>query len=260
MSVRYTAELQKTTGALDELRQVFDLWEPGMGRVALRDRVTSSGALGRSSTTRTGDIVNRAFPQRFLTPDDRAARRVKAGLAAGIAHAEFRDLVFLYTMRAYAPIRDFLAERYWPAVFSGHQQIDGREIVGFLQDQAGTERNPQGWSENVTARVARNLGKTLTDFGFFEDRRSSVRRIRFWRPSDFLVTYVVIEAHQDGTPDSAIITAGEWEVFGLDMAARLERIQRLAGTNGPFLFQYSGEIAQFTWRCATVEEWFDDPA
>ncbi len=35
-------------------------------------------------------------------------------------------------------------------------------------DQFGSKRISEGWSDSVTDRVGRNLGKALSDFGFFE--------------------------------------------------------------------------------------------
>lgn len=251
---RYTAELQKTTGAFSEIKELFELWQPGMPRQELSARALAAGALGRSSTTRVNDIVSRAFAQRFLLPDDRAARRIKVALDAGIPDTHFRDLVFHYTLRTVPPVHDFLAERYWPAVWTGQQQINGAEIVNFLRDQAGTQRMPEPWSPSVIARVARNLGKTLTDFGFFEDRRSAQRRIRFRQISDFLLAYALIEGHQDGLGDTALLSALEWDAHGLDWNARIDRIQRLTTTDGPFIFQFAGDLARFSWRYETVEE------
>jgi hypothetical protein len=259
-SRQYTAELQKTTGALDELRQVFHQWEPGMERSILTQRVVESGALGRSSTTRARDIVNRTFAQRFLLPDDRPARRISIALSSGIDRASFRDLVFLYTLRAQPLIYDFLVERYWPAAFSGHQEIPGSEIVAFLEDVAGTERMPEPWSMSVMQRVARNLGKTLTDFGFFEDRRSPVRRIRYWSVSPFLFSYVLIERHQDGVTDTSLVRLPEWGAMGMAERDVVDRCARLSGTTAPFQFQYAGDMARFSWRYATLEEYLHGSA
>ncbi|MFW5644116.1 MAG: BrxA family protein [Alkalispirochaeta sp.] len=259
-STQYTTELQKTTGALDELREVFHRWEPGMERGTLTQLVIDSGALGRSSITRAKDIVTRTFAQRFLLPDDRPARRIKTALNAGIDHAAFRDLVFLYTLRAHPIIRDFLTERYWPATFSGHREILGSEIVAFLEDVAGTHRMPEPWSTSVMQRVARNLGKTLTDFGFFEDRRSPIRRIRYWNPSSFLFAYTLIEGHEDGVSDTALLDLSEWGVMGMNRRDVVDRCSRVSGTSGPFQFQYAGDIARFSWRYQTTEEYLNGSA
>lgn len=259
-STQYTAELQKTTGALDELREVFHLWKPGMERDALTQLVIDSGALGRSSTTRAKDIVSRAFAQRFLLPDDRPARRIKTALTAGVDHAAFRDLIFLYTLRAQPLIRDFLIERYWPAAFSGHREIMGSEIVAFLEDVAGTERMPEPWSASVMQRVSRNLGKTLTDFGFFEDRRSPIRRINYWSASPFLFTYTLVESHEDGMSDTSLLELPEWGAMGMDRNDVVDRCSRISGTTGPFQFQYAGDIARFSWRYPTTEEYLNGSA
>lgn len=259
-TIQYTAELQKTTGALDELREVFFLWEPGMDRGTLTQVVIDSGALGRNSTTRAKDIVNRTFAQRFLLPDDRPARRIKRALTAGADHTAFRELVFLYTLRAHPLIRDFLVERYWPAAFSGHAEIMGSEIVAFLEDVAGTERMPEPWSASVMQRVSRNLGKTLTDFGFFEDRRSPIRRIRYWSASHFLFAYTLVEGHQDGVSDTSLLQLPDWSAMGMDRDDVVDRCSRLSGSTGPFQFQYAGDVARFSWHYQTIEEYLNGSA
>jgi hypothetical protein len=254
LSTTYTSDLQKTAAVISEMTELIRIWEPGMTADALAERALSSGVLGRVSTVRVRDIVQRSFKQRFLEPDDAHARHAKTALEAGLRPALIRELFLLIFVRTYRVAQDFLVERYWPACAAGHETISNKEIVAFLKDSFGSERNPQGWSESVTTRVARNLGKSLTDFGLFESERTSIRRIRLWEPSDFLITYVLLDAALRETGDTSLLYLPEWRALGMNREDIISRCRRLGGVHGPFLFQYSGELAQFSWRHRTLED------
>lgn len=250
----YTSDLQKTAAVIPEMMSLISLWEPGMPIERLTATIIESGSLGRVSTVRIKDIVQRSFKQRFLEPDATAALHMKLALDAGLELGKLKELLFLYFIRTYRVAKDFLAERYWPAVNAGHDTIDGKEIVSFLKDSFGTEQNPAGWSESVTARVARNLGKALADFGLFETGRTPLRRIRHWEPSDFLVTYILLTRMTLGVGPTALLSLDEWAALGLQREHLIDRCRRIGNTTGPFMFQFSGELAQFTWKTTTVED------
>lgn len=249
----YTTDLQKSTAHIAEMTEILQLWELGLSLEELSGRVIERGGLGKTSRVRVNDLVKRAFNQRFLVPDDRPARTARLALSCGVSTQEFRELLFLFCVRTYPVLFDFLVERYWPSVLTGRDVIEGAQIVNFLRDKAGTVRMPDPWSESVLARVGRNLGKMMTDFGLFEDNRSSLRRIRSWEPSDFLVELTLVDAHEAGIGDTGLLAVPEWSAFGMERVQVVERCRRLASSGGAFLFQYSGELAQFSWRVESVE-------
>ena len=256
----YTSDLQKTAAVIPETIEILRQWEPGLSPEALSQRVIASGGLGRVSTVRVHDIVRRSFKQRFLEPDDGHARLARTALGEGLGAGELRDLLFLAFVRTYRVAYDFLVERYWPLCYAGHAAVTGREIVSFLAASAGTDRNPHGWSKAVTERVGRNLGKALADFGLFEAGRTTVRRIRPWQPTDFLVTCLLVEQHARGAGDTALLSLPEWAAFGMRKDDVLDRCRRLGSVTGPFVFQYSGEIAQFSFRHADAQEFIREYA
>jgi len=256
----YTSDLQKTAAVIPEMTELIRIWKPGMGAEELKRLVLSTGALGRVSTVRVHDIVQRSFKQRFLEPNDSHARNAKTALEARLPFIQIRELFLLFFLRTYRIAWDFMAERYWPASSAGHETISNKEIAAFLKESFGSERNPAGWSESVTTRVARNLGKALTDFGLFEGGRTSIRRIRTWEPSDFFVSYVLLDAALRETGDTSLLSLPEWDVLGLKRENLIDRCRKLGGFNGPFLFQYSGELAQFSWRHRNLEELIHEQA
>lgn len=254
---RYTTDFQKAAAVAAEMMDVLSLWEPGMKLDDLENRVVAEGALGRVSRTRVRDLVRRSFKRRFLIPDDQPARHAKIILDRELGAVIFREVLLLYCIRTYRVLYDFLVQRYWPAAFAGHESITGHQIITYLNDKSGTERNPHGWSDGVTARVARNLAKAVADFGLFESRRTTVRRFRPYQPSDFLFLFVLHEGHEAGIGDTSLLALAEWEALGLSRSDVVDRARHLAAVNGAFLFQYSGELAQFSWRHQTVKEFVD---
>ena len=251
----YTSDLQKTAAVIPETLEILRYWEPGIDTTELSRRVVEAGSLGRVSSVRVNDIVRRSFAQRFLSPSDRPAHLAKLALAAGDGLEELREILLVTMIRTYLVIYDFLVERYWPTLYLGRSSITGSEIVSFLKDKSGTERNPSGWSLSVTQRVARNLGKTLADLGLFENRRSPIRRFRHFEASDFIVTFILLDAHEQGAGDTALLRLPEWRALGLGPDSIVDRCRRVAGVNAPFVFQYSGELAQFSFKYRTVEEY-----
>jgi hypothetical protein len=251
----YTSDVMKTAAVIPEMIEVLRHWEPGLPLSDLRQRVVAVGALGRVSETRIRDIIDRSFKQRFLAPDDKNARNARFALDIGLDSRHMKELLFTFFVRTYTVAYDFLIERYWPAANAGHESLLGRDIVMFLTSQFGTRRLPESWTANVAARVGRNLGKALTDFGLFEDGKSPIRRFKLWQASDFLVSFILFEQHERGVGDTTLLSLPEWAPLGLSYTDVVDRCRSIGGVNGPFVFQYSGELAQFSWKNLTVEEY-----
>lgn len=254
----YDTELQKAPALVDEMRELLMLWQPGMEARELTKIAVEHGSLGRISQSRVRDIVQRVFARRFLRPDELPARRLKLILEMELPHTFFRDVLFVYTYRAHTIIYDFLNEIYWPAFFAGREQISGQELRNFILRKAGTDRLPNAWSDSVIARVARHMGKALAAFGFFEQRQSTERMLRHYRISRELFRFLLVEAHIDGVDDARLLDLPDWRVFGLEKPEVIRTAQNSSTAGGSFLFQYSGDIAQFSWNIASMEEFFDE--
>jgi hypothetical protein len=256
----YSSDLLKTAALIPETLELLHSWEPGIRTSELARRIISAGALGRVSAERVKDIIQCSFSPRFLKPNDIPARIAKTALQAGLPRMHIRELLFLFYLRTNRVAWDFLVARYWPASYNGKESISNKEIEDFLRNSFGTPQNPRGWSEKVTLRLAQNLSQALSDFGLFEYGRTSIRKIRPWQPSDFLVTYVLLDAVGKGIGNTSLLSLPEWKVLGLNQEELISRCRKLGGFNGPFLFQYSGELAQFSWKYHTLEELIHEQA
>jgi len=74
--------------------------------VSLQQRVVETDALGKHTARRAQDLVREVFRPRLLTPDDRAARRLKRLLESGVDGQVFKELLFLYEARTEAVLYD----------------------------------------------------------------------------------------------------------------------------------------------------------
>jgi hypothetical protein len=153
---------------------------------------------------------------------------------------------------------DFLQEIYWPAFFSGRDKIAGSEIRNFISRKAGTERLPNPWSDSVSARIARHMGKALASFGLFQERRSPDRTFRHYQISRNLFRYIVFEAHIDGARDAQILSLPDWRAFGLEKPEVISLAESVSSMGSDFLFQFSGDIVQFSWNLSSMEELIDE--
>lgn len=254
----YDTELQKAAALIDEFRELLSLWQPGMEPTDLTQQAVDHGSLGRISHSRVRDIVQRVFSRRLLKPDERPAQRLKLVLEKGLPHTFYRDVLFVYTYRSHTLIFDFLQEHYWPTFFSGREKIAGAEMRNFISRKAGTERLPNPWSESVVSRVARHMGKALASFGLFEERRAPDRTIRHYQISRNLFRYIICEAHFDGVQDAQLLSLPDWKAFGLEKPEVVSLAESVSSLGSDFLFQFSGDIVQFSWNLDSMEELIDE--
>lgn len=254
----YDTELQKAAALLDEIHELLILWEPGMEPVALTRLAMKQGSLGKISQSRVRDIVQRVFSRRLLKPSNMPARRLKVIIENELPYSFYRDVLFVYTYRAHTIMYDFLQEMYWPAFFAGREKIAGQELKNFISRKSGTDRLPNTWSDSVMARIARHLGKALASFGLFEEKRSPDRYLRHYQISKDLFRFILLEAHIDGVSDNNLLKLPDWRAFGLEMPEVVSLAQNVSSTGNDFLFQYSGDIVQFSWNFSSIEELLHD--
>ena len=123
----YTTELSKGQGAISETLTLLEYWEPGVGTEELTDRVMEAGALGRSTATRTRDLITRVFARRYLADDGRPARVLNA-LQDRVSLSTLKQFMLVYTARQHDILHDFITEVYWPKYGAGADEI-GRSAV-----------------------------------------------------------------------------------------------------------------------------------
>ena len=251
----YTTELSKGQGAITETLTLLEYWEPGVGTDELTERVMEAGALGRSTATRTRDLITRVFARRYLADDGRPAYVLKS-LKDRVSLSTLKQFMLIYTARQHDILHDFITAVYWPKYEAGVEEIGRPDARSFIDEAHAIRIIEPGWSETMMVRVARYLVGTLADFGLLEVGRKSTREIRPFYPEDPLVLYLAHEIHFDGYNDNSILEHSDWGLFGLmreDVVRHLEQVS----SNGHFIVQYSGELLRISWQYESIDECLD---
>lgn len=248
----YTTELSKGQGAISETLTLLDVWDPGMGTQELTERVMESGGLGRSTETRTRDLVTRVFGRRYLTCDERPAR-VLQRLQDPLPLSKLRQFMLVFTARQHDILHDFTTNVYWPKYEAGAEKIHRSDAETFIEEAHALGIINPGWSEAMIVRVARYLTGTLADFGLLEDSRQSSRQIQPVYISNELILYLAHEVHFDGYSDNSVLDHPDWALFGLGQEDIVQALKRVS-YDGHFIVQYSGELLRISWTYESMEE------
>jgi hypothetical protein len=248
----YTTELSKGQGAISETLTLLEYWERGMSADELATEAVERGALGRSTETRTRDLVTRVFARRYLVDEGRPARVLQT-LRGQVPLSVLKQFMLVYTARQHDILHDFITEVYWPKYEAGADQISRSDARSFIEEAHAMGMIDPGWSETMIVRVARYLAGTLSDFGFLEDSRKSTRDIQSVRVDRPLVVYLPYEIHFDGYSDNSILEHPDWALFGLMQEDIVRRLKQ-ASYDGHFIIQYSGELLRLSWEHESLEE------
>lgn len=225
-----------------------------MDHKELTDRAVQSGILGKASASRAEDIIKEGFAKRFLRPDETAARQLKVLVERNCDFNALRQLFFLYTCRSQQILWDMVSEVYWPAKFAGKDRITMNDVRMFIIGSFGTEKNNGRWAESIIAKFSNSIPKTLADFGLLGPYKKNGREILPYTLLDFTLTYILYDARFKGTNDTQLLYLPDWELFGMQPAEALERIRNTAISSDDYIFQYAGDLARFTWKYETMEE------
>lgn len=250
----YGTDLQKMAGIVQETMVLLGAWSPGMGADELQAAAAERNLLGKATSSRVRDVVKRGFAKRYLRPNDTPARILKTLYDRRVDPAQLRQLLYLYTTRSQPLLADFVTQVYWRKVRLGIRELSNPEAQRFIEGAFGSPKLPRSWGDSVVTRIARGMTRTLVDFGLLHSRRGQTHDIVPYELSDFTARFLFQEAHTRGVGDTSILSLPEWGWFGLEQADIPAFASRLAASGHDFLFQYSGEIARFSWTYATMEE------
>lgn len=251
----YTQALSKGGALLAETRTLLQAWRPGETGEELAERVLRNDILGRATARRVLDIV-RVFTLRLLTPNDAPARHLRALASVESRRQVFSDLVFYYTVRQDAFLRDVAALCYWPAVRAGSLVVRNQEVQRLIAEAQLDGRIRAPWSPELRRDMAGRALIALTAFGLLEEDAPARRRVLPYQPSDGAAVYLAYLLHARGVTDASLAGQPDWAPFGLEPADVWNRLDALAG-EGWFVVQRAGEVARMTWRYTTVEEMID---
>lgn len=249
----YTAALIKGQGLVPETSTLLAQWQPGVPVATLASEARDGGLLGRSTEARTRDIVA-AFARRYLVDGARPARVLRR--LSGTRPEVARQLMFLYTARAYPVLHDAVTEVYWPRYGAGAVQIGLADILALIRDGEARGAIDPPWSETTRRRVASNVLGTLADFGLLAGSSSARRDVRPYRLLPETALVLAYEVHADGFSDSSVLEHPDWALFGLDRDGVAQHLVRL-GDDGHLIAQYAGDLLRVSWTHDSLDSALD---
>ena len=252
----YSAELAKGQGSIPEILTLLEHWKPGMSSQALAKMTVEQGLLARSSAMRAKDLATVVFSRRLLADDGKPAADLKYLVERGADRALVRQLIFLFTARRQAIIRDYVVDVYWPRAAMGAMTLGREEADKFLEDAVSDGRISPRWSESMTQRVSGGLNGTLAEFGLLKYQRKSSRAIRPYSIHRGTALYLAHETYFKGYNDTSILESPDWKLFGLDRPAVLKRLEH-ASKGGHFIMQYAGDHLRIAWRYNSMQDCLD---
>lgn len=252
MKKKYTTELSKGQGLVDETITLLNIWNSGMSSQELASIAVSQGVLSKATAIRTRDIISRQFTPRYLSDGGRPAHQIKTLLGNGLSVSKIKQLLLIHTARANRIIHDYICEIYWPKYQAAQQGVSKEDARQFIREAVNNGKTVTRWSENMIEKVARYLNGCLFDFGLVEDSTGDIRRMKNYRIEQATALYLVHDIHFSGQNDNAILQNEDWLLFGLepmDVRYELERV-----SPGFFIPQFAGDLLRITWQHNTMEE------
>jgi len=252
----YTRAISKGSALVDEMKLLLRAWRPGEPVDEFCERVVREGIVDKATARRAHDLARRVFANRFLLPDDRPARFTKHLLESGASSRLIADLAMLYTARSDLLVRDSITQVYWPAVVEGRLYLSPEDIALFIQGAEASSKVDEAWTGEVTKKIARQLAKSLAEFGLLEDGKAGRREIAPYRPSTKLPVYLAYLLHFEGASDQAMVDHQDWRLYGYDR----ERLMcELAADEYVhwWLLQVGGGVVRVNWEYDSMEEVLD---
>jgi len=249
---RYTIAICKGAALLDETRTLLGHWRLGEPYEDFAHRVEKDGLLGKATACRMRDIVRRVIIPRYLKPDDRPARVIKAALKANVQPAVFKELVLLYSARKDTLLRDFVLREFWPSIRRGKLFLDVASVLSFFSEALTDGKIGKPWSEQVSKKVARGLLGFLREVDFIRETARGKRELVDYRLSDDGMVIFSRILHEEGFSDSGIVGHSGWALFGLERKTILSRFHLFSEDKG-LLIQQAGSIVSLNWKLDSIE-------
>ncbi len=245
------ANLTKAAANLTDVRELLRLWRPEEeSLVAFRDRAIEENLLGKTSRSRTADVVQETFVRRYVPNGTHA-------LAARLRELVLSDLPRHVTDRIlyyHAALAERLLYRVATEVVYDQRQRGGlfvdRDDVLDLLNRIEKEGGPS-YSDSVSAKLAGAALTALRDFGILEG--AVKKRIAPVRVPPEVVGYIVYFLKEEGLSANRIVTHKDWRLFLLT-PTETERAVVDASGHGWFSYHAAGSVRRFDWSMQTLKE------
>jgi hypothetical protein len=246
--------LIKGTASLDELVTLFLHWDEKELPVLYAKRVQHNGILTKATSKRVEDLVLLVFRPWFLsTPDNRAAKTMRALAQSNIDRQILQELIFLFKARAEIVLYDYIQERFWPAYDEGALYLQPSEIEEFLQFAQEAGRVEKSWAKYTQYRLAMGILGALKEVGFVREEKPRLYAYNPLEINRFTLAYLAYELHFAGQTDAALVDHPDWRLFGLERARVVERLSEL-GEQGGLIVQQAGSVVRMTWLYSSMDE------
>ena len=239
----YNSGLLKATGLIQETLILADMYEEGMSKATLLQRVIEQDALSKATNSRVKDIIERAFFIRYINVNPKIMGVVKVLRRNYVGLDVLSQILLIYTARTNLILGDFIKSVYFPMYRNGNSIITKERFEDFIKEAIKNGRIVKKWSDITQVKVIRHLGATLADFRLVD----KTRHILPFPIFDLTANFLVHELHFSGHTEQQIINAEDWQLFGLTPPQVQKLLEQLA-YQGHFIYQNSGEIVRIAWK------------
>jgi hypothetical protein len=247
----YTTQLSTGLALTDEIKQILEVWQPGMTNQNVIEACLSVGVFSNITATRLRNMVSGCFTPRFLYNEENATRAKL--VAKKFASKDINLVFFIYTARANYILRDFIVDVYWQKYSSGYEFLRLEDAKSFVEQALSEGKMKKPWSDTTIKRNSSYLVSCLVDYGFLATDKRSERRLTPPRISDHIAVYLAYELHFSGLGDNAVINHPDWQLFGLNPDDVREELKALA-VNRHWIIQAAGDVVQISWAYKNMEE------
>jgi hypothetical protein len=243
----FTVNIQKGGALLDDCRRVVEAWEPELDPAANLERISANNLLGKTSRTRTDDVLRRIIGPRLVEPGPHIIPALKAFLADPRA---FREACYYETSRDEPLLASFAEGPLFQLWASGRIGIQVDDVTGWLMEQQ-REGRTGAWSDQVRTKVARGLLAALRDFGILTGARTKEIAPPDMTPRGFV--YVAWRLHEQGASSRALATSPTWRRWLLG-PARIDDLFTQAARLGMLSIVTAGSAVRIDWHARCLEE------
>lgn len=250
----YTTQLQAGLGLIEEIRQLLQVYQPGMTTVQLYEAALASGRFPLVTARRLRNIVAECFAPRYLR-DPHAAELLKI-LVDRLTINELNQLLFIYTARANLVLADFVRDVYWARYSAGRNDLQLEDARAFVENSVREGKTQKPWSETTIKRVSSYLMGCCADYGLVTTTGRNQRSIAAYRIFPKVAAYLAYDLKFSGLGDNQIVASSDWELFGLTPIDVRDQLKRLS-LQGLLIFQAASDVVHIGWTYKSMEELID---
>ncbi len=210
-------------------------------------RMTEKNVLGKTSRSRSEDVLLRVLRPRFVEP----GAQVMLALKALLQHpATFVEACYYEASREDALLAAFAEGPFFDWYQQGRIGITPEDVRSWLAELVLRGQVP-AWSENLVERVAQGVLATLRDFRVLTGGVHKEYAVPRMTSQGF--AYVAFREHEQGASSRALVTSRVWRRWLLD-ASRVSELFNQAERLGVLHFSQAGSAVRVDWRVDSLEE------